>query len=72
MAAAVTVEPNVCPLCGKPNQCAMEAARASGLPAGPCWCSEVTIEAAVLARIAEPARAKVCMCAACAAGVAVK
>ncbi len=62
------VDPSRCPLCGQPNRCAMEAARLSGTPAGPCWCTQVDFSADLLARVPAPARNLACICAACAKG----
>ncbi len=59
------VDPNLCPLCGQPNQCAMEVAQATGVKQPPCWCSQVRFDATQLARIPEAARGKACLCAAC-------
>lgn len=55
-----------CPLCGQPNQCAMEAQRASGVKQPPCWCTQVKFDAALLSRLPEQARGRACICAACA------
>ncbi|MBS0317066.1 MAG: cysteine-rich CWC family protein [Proteobacteria bacterium] len=53
--------PGRCPLCGAPNQCAMEA----GATGSPCWCTTVRFDAALLDRIPAPARGKACLCPAC-------
>ena len=65
MPPALPVDSNLCPLCGQTNQCAMEVERSTGVPQPPCWCSQLTFDAALLARIPEPARGKACVCAAC-------
>lgn len=52
-----------CPLCGKPNECAI----ASGRPPESCWCMTATIDPTTLAAIPEEARGQVCICAGCAA-----
>lgn len=57
-----------CPLCGQGNQCAMEAQRVSGVKQPPCWCTQATFSAELLARIPAPARGTACVCAVCAAG----
>jgi len=57
--------PQHCPLCGQPNQCAMEIARSTGVEAGPCWCSRTTFSADLLNKIPEAARGVACLCAAC-------
>jgi hypothetical protein len=61
-----TPEPNVCPLCGQPNQCAMEIERATGIPQESCWCTHVTFPPTLLNQIPDEARNKACVCAACA------
>lgn len=60
------VNPGLCPLCGQANQCAMEVERETGVKQPPCWCTEVSFDAALLARIPEQARDNTCICAACA------
>ena len=59
-------DPQHCPLCGQANLCAMEAARLTGQPQGPCWCTQVDFTRAALARIPAQARRKACICQACA------
>lgn len=64
-------DPARCPLCGGPNGCAMEAARAGGQPQPPpCWCTQATFAPALLARVPEDARRRACICAACARSAA--
>jgi hypothetical protein len=58
--------PSVCPLCGQPNQCAMEQGEGDAAPV-PCWCTNVVFTAELLQRIPEAARNKACVCQACAA-----
>lgn len=65
-AADVQADPGHCPLCGQPNRCAMEAARASGQPQPPCWCTTARFPPELLARVPEPARRLACICPACA------
>ena len=38
MQVALPADPNHCPLCGQPNECAMEIERATGVKQPPCWC----------------------------------
>ena len=57
-----------CPLCGKPNECAVAAGRA----AESCWCMTTTMSPSALASIPVEAQGKVCICARCAAGAPVK
>ncbi len=66
MLKAPSVDPKCCPLCGQPNQCAMETERASAIEQPPCWCTQVQIDSALLASVPEPMRARACICAACA------
>lgn len=61
------VPPEVCPLCGKGNQCAMELERATGLKQPPCWCTQAQFSPELLAAVPLTARGKACICAACAA-----
>ena len=53
-----------CPLCGKPNECAV----AAGRDAESCWCVTATMSPSALASIPAKAQGKVCICARCAAG----
>jgi hypothetical protein len=55
----------VCPLCGKPNQCA--PARAGDFALA-CWCRSVVISQEVLERVPEALRGQACLCPACASG----
>jgi hypothetical protein len=59
------VLPSVCPLCGQPNQCAMEQREGDTAPV-PCWCTTAVFSAELLQRIPEAARNKACVCQACA------
>jgi hypothetical protein len=54
-----------CPLCGGPNDC---RAAQSGSFDPPCWCAEVTVDPAALARMPEAARNRACLCRRCATG----
>ena len=58
------VPPDVCPLCGAGNSCAMAR---GGEPERPCWCVAVTFGAELLERVPPAARGRACVCAACAA-----
>ncbi|MFN4004373.1 MAG: cysteine-rich CWC family protein [Hylemonella sp.] len=60
------VDPARCPLCGAPNGCALQAARASGQPPQPCWCERVRFAPELLARVPAAAVRRACICAACA------
>lgn len=66
-ASPTAVDPARCPLCGGPNGCAMVRQQTSGQAQPPCWCTQVTFSAALLARVPAPARGVVCVCARCAA-----
>lgn len=66
MTTIPSAEPRLCPLCGQPNQCAMEVERVSGIKQPPCWCIQLEFNAELLARIPHNARGKACVCAACA------
>ena len=57
--------PHLCPLCGQPNQCAMEVERRTGVKQPPCWCSSEKIPLALLERIAAADVGRACVCAAC-------
>lgn len=57
----------VCPLCGQGNQCAMEVERETGGKQPPCWCTEASFSAELLARIPDAQRHQACICARCAA-----
>jgi len=55
-----------CPLCGTPNQCAMEIQRVTGIAQPPCWCTRVPFPASVLERVPASAQGRTCICQACA------
>jgi hypothetical protein len=59
-------DPLCCPLCGKPNSCAMEREKTTGQPQGPCWCTQVDFTPGVLERIPTQARGMACLCIDCA------
>lgn len=52
-----------CPLCGGPNGCAPAACGRFDVA---CWCTELRIPSATLARVPEGQRGLACLCAACA------
>ena len=56
---------DACPLCGQPNQCAMEVERATGVKQGPCWCTQTQFSAELLNKVPEAARGIACLCQAC-------
>ncbi|MCZ8294792.1 MAG: cysteine-rich CWC family protein [Hylemonella sp.] len=63
------IDPRRCPLCGQPNGCANEIARATGQAQPPCWCTTVTFTPELLARVPAQAQRQACICAACAGAV---
>lgn len=48
----------------------MEQQRATGEPQPPCWCTGVTIDADLLARVPTEAQRLACICPACARATA--
>ena len=71
-------DPQRCPVCGKVNQCAMELAKKAGIESGiqsgiesgiaqpPCWCTQVTFSASLLASLPPASQGLACLCAVCA------
>jgi hypothetical protein len=59
-----TTDTTKCPLCGRPNECAVAAGRAPES----CWCMTATMDPAALTAIPPEAQGKVCICARCASG----
>lgn len=62
MTAPAAPEPRLCPLCHRPNHC--------GALAGPdgaarCWCHDVKVPAALLARVPATERDRACICRDC-------
>jgi hypothetical protein len=68
MTAATPPSPEVCPLCGQANQCAMEKERMTGQKQGPCWCTQASFSAELLSRLPDDAVNRACICARCASG----
>lgn len=60
--------PEVCPLCGQPNQCALEIERSTGQKQDSCWCAQATFSAELLSRLPAHAVNRACICARCASG----
>ena len=58
----------LCPLCGRPNRCAMELDRETGVKQPACWCTQVDFDADLLARVPPQAQRRACLCPACARG----
>ena len=65
---ASTVSAGICPLCRRPNGCAMAAAGAERAGAPPCWCVAAVFAPAALAQASALDGGAACLCAACAAG----
>ena len=65
MTKAETIDPQKCPLCGKPNACLMAACAQN--PAA-CWCNspEVAFLSDLLQRLPVQVKDKACICLACA------
>jgi len=55
-----------CPLCGKPNECAMEAAKLKVQDVAACWCLTVDFSPELIARVPAAAQRKACICQSCA------
>jgi hypothetical protein len=55
-------QPENCPLCGGPNQCQLCT---PGLHKGPCWCVNVEMPAALLARVPVELHNRACICQNC-------
>ncbi|MGE4241353.1 cysteine-rich CWC family protein [Ramlibacter sp.] len=68
--ATPPLDATACPLCGKPNRCAMEVERESGVKQPPCWCLGVDFSAELLARVPAEKQRMACICSACAAASA--
>ncbi len=64
MSPTPSVDPCRCPLCGKPNHCAMEQAQADREHA-PCWCTREQFSAHLLQQVPDALRGKACICQAC-------
>jgi hypothetical protein len=64
---ATPIDPAICPVCGQPNQCAMEIAKAKGNPVEECWCASMVFTPEILAKVPPQALNKACICKKCAA-----
>jgi hypothetical protein len=63
------IDPKCCPICGQPNDCAMEVAKSQGLAvAESCWCMTASFSPELLANLPESLLGKACICANCARG----
>lgn len=63
-------QPQLCPLCGKANQCVMASPAAAGAGAqdAPCWCTHTVFSPAQLAAVPFEAQGQACLCPQCAQG----
>lgn len=61
--AALPRHAPLCPLCGQPNACAPSA---SGRFDTACWCSDLSLPAALFEQLPAAARGSACICRACA------
>jgi hypothetical protein len=59
----MSVEPNLCPLCGGANECAVAADQRD---VHGCWCWAASFAAATLEQLPEAARGSACVCRRCA------
>jgi|GEM_PF-677818 hypothetical protein len=59
---AIEIHPARCPLCGQDNKCGMVAG------ASKCWCFNISLASAALARLPPDAEGVACVCEACASG----
>jgi hypothetical protein len=66
MSARPASTPQHCPLCGQPNECAMERERITGEAQPPCWCTQVDFSAELMSRVPADAKDSACICPACA------
>jgi len=57
------INPHLCPLCGKPNDCAM--AECNAAPDAPCWCKSEAFPPELLNRVSETATNRACICRTC-------
>ena len=64
---SIQINPTNCPICGEPNQCAMEIAKETCEPSGECWCASVVFTDDTLSKVPPPALNKACICKKCSA-----
>jgi len=60
----MTLNQNLCPLCGGANECQLCSPAAYK---GKCWCTQIEIPDALLARVPDDLRNKSCICQNCTA-----
>jgi uncharacterized membrane-anchored protein len=61
VAADATEAASRCPLCGRPNDCAL----ARGERDAPCWCVRASFAPSLLARVPAALQGRACICARC-------
>lgn len=61
---------HLCPLCGRPNRCANEVERETGVKQDDCWCTHAHFSPELLARVPLEAQRIACICPDCARGAA--
>jgi hypothetical protein len=52
----------LCPLCGKPNDCAVSAAGSFDVA---CWCEDAKFSATLIVAVPPDLKGKACICRAC-------
>jgi len=55
------VDPTVCPICGKSNQC--ERVKCESVEN--CWCSQIKFSQKLIDKVPEKAKRKACICREC-------
>ena len=63
--ASPALDPTACPLCGKPNLCAMEIERTTGVKQESCWCTQLDFSDELLDQVPAEAQNLSCICADC-------
>lgn len=58
---AATDEASCCPLCGRPNDCAL----VRGERDPPCWCVQASFAPSLLSRVPAALQGRACICARC-------
>ena len=57
----MNINKSICPICGKPNNCAFEA----GLSHKKCWCEEISVSEELMEKVPSDLRGKACICKEC-------
>ncbi|MBE6049177.1 MAG: hypothetical protein E7214_00565 [Clostridium sp.] len=55
------VEKGICPICGKPNNCAFE----KGMIHEGCWCEKISVPKELREMVPVELRGKACICESC-------